>query len=86
MLQKPHIAQESDVNNDKSSDFHINQEQISLNEEETTKESDKSEQDVTLNELDIPKTETQLPQPIVEENTHHGQDTSGEKISDDHNM
>lgn len=85
-MQKPHIALESDVIDDKSSDFHTDQEQINSNAEETTKESDKSEQDVTLHELDIPKTETQLPQPIVEGNTHHEQDASGEKISDDHNM
>lgn len=86
VLQKPNIAQESDIINEKSSDLHIEQEKINLNSEETTKNSDKSEQDVKLDELDVPKTETQLPQPIVEEIPQHEQHSSGEKISDDHSV
>lgn len=84
ILQKANIAQESGIVNDKTSEFHIETERTNLNSEELEKYSDKSEQDVRLDELDVPKTETQLPQPILVESIQHEQDSSGEKISDDH--
>lgn len=71
------IAQEIDNVDVKLNDLHI--ERGNLNSKDTDK-SDKSEQD----ELDAPKTETQLPPPILVDSIRHEQDTSGEKISDDH--
>lgn len=60
ILQKPDIAQQSDMNNEKLNEFHVGREKMNLNSEETTN-IDRIDREYEPQEY-VPKTEMQLPQ------------------------